>query len=410
MVNYNKNHDKDDKMKILFINDNHEHVGGAETYLFTVMSSLKKKDIETNFFSMNSEKKYENENLKVYQDIRKNRLMDHFCRNYFNPYLYHELRKWIRKINPDVIHLNNISRYQNSIILAAMKEKVPLVQTVHDIRAVCPAGTGVKINGEVCTGSPGLKCLLYKCIRIKSYTYLILPWKIRKLLNRSAIRCFIVVSNRFKEILDSNGLRNVIFIPFFIDYKKYRYNQSKENRNELLYVGSLIDIKGLQYLIKSMPVVLEKFPETILHIVGDGSEKMKYKKTVKDLRIENNVVFHGKIPNDQVYEFYQKANIVLVPSVCMDQFPLVGLEALASGVPVIGSKIGGIPEWLEDGKTGFLVEPGNAESISNNLIKILSDSNLAKTMAENARKRAENWPGQEEYANKLIEIYEKIMS
>lgn len=396
-------------MRVLFINDNHEHVGGAETYLFSIIYNLENKGIEVYFFSVGLNKTCENKCLKIYQEVKENRLIDYFHRNYFNQHFYSELRKWIRKVRPDVIHLNNIARYQNSIVLAAIRENIPLMQTVHDIRAICPTGTGIKRNGKICNNEFGLKCLSNKCLRFRSFIYLVFPWKIKQLLNRQAICCYVVVSNTFKEIFKFNGFSNVIFIPFFIDNQKYQYNKNKKNKNNLLYVGSLIDIKGLKYLIKSMPVVLEKFPEARLHIVGEGSSRKEYERVVKNLGIGKNIIFHGKAPNNKVHEFYQNANIVLVPSVCIDQYPLVGLEAMASGVPVIGSNIGGIPEWLEDGRTGLLVEPGNTEQISSSLIKILSNENLMKTMAENARKRAENWPNHEDYADKLIEIYNNII-
>lgn len=394
-------------MKILFINDNHQHTGGAETYLFDLMSALRSKEVQIYFFSMSSEKKSDDEFSCIYLDIRKNRILDHFCRNYFNPFLYHELRKKIRKNKPDIIHLNNISKYQNSIVLAALKEKVPLIQTIHDIRVVCPIGTGVKVDVKVCDGGLGIKCLINKCLRMKSYIYLFYPWKIRQLLNRYGIRYFIVLSNSFKNILESKGWRNIIFMPFFINYKAC--NNKINTRKDLLFVGSLIDIKGLQYLIKSMPKIIKQFPESKLHIVGDGSEKTKYETIVKDLRLQNNIIFHGKVPNEKVINFYKKSFLFIMPSICIETFGLVGLEAMASGLPVIGSNIGGIPEWLEDGKTGFLVEPGNIEQISNNIIRILSDEKLANDLAENARKRAENWPSQDEYVDKLIKVYMKIM-
>ena len=98
------------------------------------------------------------------------------------------------------------------------------------------------------------------------------------------------------------------------------------------------------------------------------------------------------------------STIIIVPSIYGEPFGLVGVEAFSVGRPVIASRVGGIPEWLDDGKTGFLVDPGNPEQISEKVIKLFSDKKLLEEMGKNAHKKAEQF-SIDKHTKKIEKIY-----
>ncbi len=393
-------------MRILYVHDNCYHVGGAETYLFSLMELVKESGHETYFFSTDKVKEEKNNSVYIYREPNKNRISSHISHYYFDFGVYNALRKWLKKVTPDIMHLNLNWKYPVSIILAARSEKIPVVQTIHDIRVVCISGLCVKPDGEVCEGGFGTKCLKNGCISFKGYLYNALPDKIKRYLMKDTL--FIAPSRAFERKLKENGMKNVVYLPHFIDSPKYEFNMDIIEKGNVLYVGLLYYTKGIQYLIQAFPEILKHIPWARLHLVGEGPDRSKLERLAEELGIEKEVVFNGKIPRSKMFEYYQKANVVILPSICMENSPYVIHEAMASGRPVIGSNIGGIPELVEDWKTGFLVEPGNPNQIAEKVIQILSDEKLLREMAVNARKRVEEKLKVENHVNNILRIYKSL--
>jgi len=219
---------------------------------------------------------------------------------------------------------------------------------------------------------------------------------------------FIAPSRAFEMKLKENGMKNVVYLPHFIDSSKYEFNMDIIEKGNVLYAGLLYYTKGIQYLIQAFPEILKHIPWARLHLVGEGPDRSKLERLAEELGIEKEVVFNGKVPRSKMFEYYQKANVVILPSICMENSPYVIHEAMASGRPVIGSNIGGIPELVEDWKTGFLVEPGNPNQIAEKVIQILSDEKLLREMAVNARKRVEEKLKVENHVNNILRIYKSV--
>jgi glycosyltransferase involved in cell wall biosynthesis len=163
------------------------------------------------------------------------------------------------------------------------------------------------------------------------------------------------------------------------------------HNKKIIFIGGLKKGKGIDYLIKAMPNILNKIPTASLDIVGDGSERYEFTKLVNDLKLKNKIKFLGWINNKNIKNIYKNADVVVIPSIYPESFCLIGPEAMSVGRPVIGSNVGGIPEWLDDGKTGFLVEPKNSEQIAKKVIELLSNKDLLEQMSKNAYKKAKNF-------------------
>jgi glycosyltransferase involved in cell wall biosynthesis len=146
----------------------------------------------------------------------------------------------------------------------------------------------------------------------------------------------------------------------------------KANGDKIVFLGRLNKIKGIEYLIDSVRNI-QNCPELI--IAGSGPEETKLKAMSQGL----NVRFAGKIPD--IEELYMQGQFFVLPSLS-EGLPQVILEAMSFGLPVIATRVGGIPDVIEHGKTGFLVEPGNSEDIRKHIEILLADGALRKSMSE----------------------------
>lgn len=144
------------------------------------------------------------------------------------------------------------------------------------------------------------------------------------------------------------------------------YNKEKEIR--LLYIGRLIEVKGIRLLLYAVKDLVDSGKKVILYILGDGAQYTDYVKLAKELEIEDSVYFEGYQLNKQ--PFYEQADIFVYPSVWQEAFGISIVEALAQGMICVASASGGIPEIIEDGKDGFLFERGSAKSLADTLMKV----------------------------------------
>lgn len=394
-------------MRILHINDSYECVGGAETYIKSVKKLLEDEGHEFFYFGVSEKQEIKKKNLFVYKDKFRRGPKKYFLWCYFNPVLYHDLKNWIESVKPDVIHIHNNGKFTSTIQMVLNKFDVPKVQTVHDTTIVCPTALSIQPNGHLCDGGFGLKCPKNKCISIFRYLYEKVPYQLKQYLIKNNIDYFITPSKALKKYLEKNDFKNVSYLPNFIDFNNFHLDPIETEDYNLLYVGRLKFEKGLQNIINIMPNIIDSYPSCILNVAGDGPDKEKFLKMSKELNIENNVKFYGKVNWKKLKSLYQKATVIVVPSIWFEAFGLVVLESMAFGKPVIASKIGGLPELILNGKTGFLVKPNDSVEIKDKIFKILSNKKLALNMGKNAKKICFKKYGPKIHYKKLMEIYAK---
>ena len=221
-------------------------------------------------------------------------------------------------------------------------------------------------------------------------------------------------SSKTAESADRIIKTNIELIPMGVDLDLfYKDKTNKKNKNpKIIFVGRLIDWKGVGYLLDAIAKVKIKYPTILLEIIGDGSEKVNLQKRVKELKIENNVVFWGSIPNHKLPYFYRSSDIFVIPSIINDNGETEGLgtvtlEAMACGIPVIGTDVGGIPDIIKNKVTGFLVEEKNGEAIADCIIKILGNKSLRDDMCQNAQKIIVERFSWDVVSDRFIELYQR---
>jgi 1,4-alpha-glucan branching enzyme len=178
----------------------------------------------------------------------------------------------------------------------------------------------------------------------------------------------------------------------------------------ILSVGRLYARKGLFTLIESMPQVVRRFPRAKFVISGKGqsNEMKKLVAHAQKLGVRGNIVFTGYFPDKKLPRLYQAADVFAF-STFYENLPFAVLEALSTGLPVVTTRVGGIPEMIEDGKNGFLVQPFNSRELSDRILYFLEHPAAASEMAFHARKIIEERFDWRLIVQKVLEVYDEAL-
>ena len=240
-------------------------------------------------------------------------------------------------------------------------------------------------------------------------------------LNRLLLNHADHITGPSKELVDAFikiGIKKekISFIPNGVDINKFNpsiqgikiknKHNLKMNEKILLCPRRLVLKNGVKYLILSMPRIIAHFKHVKLLIVGDGPEYDNLKNVVKKLKIQRYVIFTLRIPYSMMPKYYAVADIVVLPSL-KEATSIAGLEAMATGKPLIGTRVGGIPYLIENDKTGILVYPKNPREISEAVIKLLKDDSKRVSMGIKARIKAEHEFSWQIIARRFKKIYER---
>lgn len=181
-------------------------------------------------------------------------------------------------------------------------------------------------------------------------------------------------------------------IPMGVDLNFFKYKNVKKifkqygNNKIILFVGRLYEQKGVQYLIKAMPEISNNIKNAKLLIIGEGEYKNSLKKLSKLNKVEKNIEFLGAMPYDKIVDYYNLADVFVLPTIVNEALGLVLLEAMACKTAVIGTDTGGIKYIIKDGYNGFLVKEKNASELANKILKVLKDNKLKEKLEKNGVK------------------------
>jgi len=193
---------------------------------------------------------------------------------------------------------------------------------------------------------------------------------------------------------------------------KTKDQDAEQKENTLLYVGRLVKRKGVEYLLRAVKHLETRIPIELM-IVGDGPERKNLEMLVHDLNLRN-VTFYGFVPQIDLKSFYQRASVFVLPAVTdptgdTEGLGVVLLESMSVGVPVIVSKVGGIPDIIADGKTGLLVEEKNSLQLAETIEALLTDHELRARLVSNANRLVHSEFSWERIAKMILREYETIL-
>lgn len=319
-----------------------------------------------------------------------------------------KLSRLIDIVNPDICHAHNIYHHISPSILRTLKSRgIPTVLTLHDLKIACPAYNMLSHDGicERCRGGIH-NVVLNRCIKgsLVLSAVVMMESLVHKLLGsyRHCVSRFAVPSRFYIEKLVEWGFQAEQFahVPNFVDAS--RYEPSYEPGKAFLYFGRLSREKGLATLIRAAAEV--KHP---LVIVGTGPQLPELQALAGQLSAD--VQFLGYMTGRALHDAVRAARVVVLPSEWYENAPMSVLEAYALGRPVIGARIGGIPEFIRENETGLSFASGNVESLVDAMRKMVNlSSSEFDVMARKARGWVETEFTAELYRDRILAIYREL--
>ncbi len=192
--------------------------------------------------------------------------------------------------------------------------------------------------------------------------------------------------------------------------------ERKESRLNVLFVGRLEKRKGIETLFRAIPMILEKVPDTQFYIVGkdtnlapNGGSYKNYLQKNLNKKYHKNVKFVGYVDDKELKDYYKNCDLFVAPSL-YESFGLIYLEAMAWEKPVIGCNVGGIPEIVENGKDGIIINPEDDDELASCIIKLLSDKDIRIKMGTYGRNKVETIFSIKEMAESTYNIYKNILT
>lgn len=401
-------------MRILFVHDYKQIDGGASQVLSDEIKLLNNQKHSVYFFTFSGPHCFSenstfplNKNNQITYQEPKDPSVSSFLQKYFSFRLYKTFKKTIEQIKPDIIHLHEVRKGAASIILAAKHSSIPIVQTLHDINLACMSDFGInRKTGKPCLKGSLLHCLKNNCVPFNKILRRAIPWKIKQLLDKHYVNQLICPSKFLFNTLTNLGYKNLQYLPNFSSLEN-NYSRIKK-KNQILYIGRFVELKGITCLIKAFEIIVKKYPDYKLVLIGRGPEKERLQDYIKAHKIKN-ITLVDTVPHKKLSYYYQQSSVVVLPSIGIENCPLSIIEAMSFGVPVVASDIGGIPELVIDNITGMLFKPGDYIDLSFKILHLLSNPSILKKMNINCLNTIKSTYNEVSHYENLMRIYRLVL-
>lgn len=408
-------------MKILLVHKFWRKVGGAEVYFQDVARILRKEGHDVKIYSTDY-------NAEGSQDVfpKDENVIFGYAADYLQGSLLSKIRNVpeviyskknkehfrtvLKSFQPDIVHVFAIYiTITPSILDACREENTPVVMSCNDYKHICP-NYRLFHHGKICNDCKGgkfYKAVLNNCCKHSLAVSLI-----------SAAEAYV---HDFKDVWKKNVHTFLFESKFMMDKTEEFWGSAAarlsflgkpfnatlhqplySDKNYLLYIGRLSDEKGVDILVKAMKQV----PEAKLLIAGDGNYRPEIEQVIESERI-NNVSLLGSKWGSDLEELLLNCRFVVVPSLWYENFPYVMMEAYSRGKAVIGSDMGGIPEYIEEGKTGFVFPSRDPASLAQHISDLWNNPEKARQMGKNAKEFADREFNDQSFYLRLSAIYQK---
>lgn len=398
-------------MKLLFANKFFHLNGGSETVFFQEREFSQKQSHTIIDFSMEDERNLPSHYSDFFVPntsydsgggaIKKIQQAVSFVHS---SAAVHKLETLLIQEKPQIAHLHNIyHQLTPSIIPLLEKHGVKVVLTLHDYKLVCPAYLALR-NEQICNACSGGKftrAFTENCQNSKVRSFLLSAEALFHKWRRSydGVDIFLAPSQFLADLTSqriSKAKIQVLHNGIDTDAYQAHYNDD----GYCLYFGRLSKEKGVQTLLKAHAAMPTKYP---LKIAGTGP-------LAAELALQYpEVEFLGYQSGKSLHDLIAHAAFVVVPSEWYENCSMVVLEAMAFGKPVIGSRIGGIPEQVEDAKTGLLFEMGNVDELTEKMTLLVNDPELRDHMGRAARRKLELEYSLAEHNKQLLKVYSSLL-
>jgi glycosyltransferase involved in cell wall biosynthesis len=321
------------------------------------------------------------------------RLSDHLSRWASRKY-GRELQSRLQRDRPAILHAHNLWMRLSPLPLRAAKSAaIPVVMTLHDYNNVCPRKWMITNSDRACEWGFGGRCLISNCRGSREgwpwLPYNNLRW-LKVALHRKMLRAFVDVF-----ICPSDHLASWI----------------RRNMNvRILFAGRLSREKGVEVLVRALAILIEEHPRASLVIAGSGPEESNLRRLVAAAGLEDRVSFVGVLAGEELAAQYREAGICVLPTLWTENCPVAVLESFAHGRPMVATRIGGIPELVEDGCSGHLFGRGNHQELAAKLGLLCDDPARVVEMGRHAKEAFAQSYTADVHLQRLSSVYNSLVT
>ncbi|WP_334107023.1 glycosyltransferase family 4 protein [Methylobacillus sp.] len=381
------------KEKVLVVHNAYQHKGGEDTVVESECQMLRKFGHDVEVYTRH------NDNIALLGNARlvKQTLWSSTSSS--------DIAEVIRRFHPDVIHVHNtFPLISPSIYWRAAESGIPVVQTLHNFRLMCPQAMFLR-DGDVCEDCLGhvpWRGVMRKCYRESMVQSAVLGAMVTLHRGmgtwRNKITRYIALNDFCRNKFIQGGLpaSKIVIKPNFVDFDA----PPSVLRQGFLFVGRLSKEKGVSTLVSAMASMPA---EVSVNVAGTGPEQSL-------IEGRQNVIALGALSTEQVRQKMSSALALVLPSIWYENFPRTLVEAFACGLPVIASRIGALAELVEDGVTGLLFDPGDAEDLAAKLRWAVDNRDAMAAMGKSARLLYEREFTIERNYNQLVTIYKEAIA
>lgn len=387
------------KQKILIVHNYYQVPGGEDTVVENEKNMLIDNGHKVLLYTRH------NDDIKDKNILQKLLLP---LETIFSLKTYRDIKRIIKKENIDIVHVHNtLPLISPSVYYATIHSKVPVVQTVHNFRLLCPGATFTK-KGMICEDCmhKGLICAVKnRCYR-ESFTQSLIS-TVNLAFHRAIgtyrkVDGYIALTQFNKEKLKSLINEDKIFIkPNFVDFG-YKKSTISDGQKKFLCLGRIDKLKGIDIILKAW----KEIKDEELYIVGSGSYEDEAKKFVLDNKMSN-VKFLGFKSKYEVRELLENTKGLVIASQCYEGFPMTIVESFALGVPVIAGNIGNLSKIVKNNKNGLLFKYDSYIDLKNK-VELLKNEELQEQLSQGAYNSYIEKYNKEINYSELIAIYKTI--
>ncbi len=390
-------------------------VGGAELIAHSQAKELMCTGFDVTVFTgdiseigkRHSLRREEYEGLPVYRVRLTAEDFDPRCENFTHKEVEEHFRTVLKKISPEIVHFHNLVGLSVGLIHIAKKQGIKTVLTLHDYWGFCFKNTLLKNNDELCrdfTRCPGCREV------IPGQDNRNIPMRMRQdfiAMQLEEIDAFISPSQYLADQYVIAGLprEKIQVIWNGVDVEKFSKVAKVPDPDHIrfTFIGYFGTHKGIDILLDALEY-LGHTQDFAINLIGDGELFSWYADKSREKKLEV-VKFWGKIPN--IEEAYAHTDVFVLPSIWPENQPVTITEAMSAGIPVIASDCGGIPELIENGKTGFLFAPGNSMDLAAKMDELIHNPGEMKLFGDAGYNKIKNFTIQTQ-VQKIIDLYNRI--
>lgn len=388
-------------MRVLHFNEHLSWSGGVETYLLHLIPALETAGLEQFYAYAQGDADLLPRTVQVPEISRFGREAELVG--------YARARELLQRIRPDIIHIHRI---YNLGVLRACLEFGPVVVTCHDYLYLCPAASFFHRRTQtICNRQAGPACFAITLLK-----HCLTPRPRFAVAYYRRVRAFAQWKNRFAAVLcPSESVRERLLVhgfaaerlitqPYFCPISPRAEPRPLPTTPTILFLGRIRAIKGYDVFIRCLGLL----ENTKGVMVGDLTPQISQQvsRLARAAGCEDRLTLRGWARREEIGSLFETTSVFIFPSICPETLGIVGLEAMARGVPVVASDVGGVRQWLRDGRNGFLVPPKDPVATANATRRLLESPDLMLQMGKAAIETVQNGFLPEQHVARLVEIYQ----